>query len=126
MTRIDAMNRPDSLRPVLLDLHKAVLDAVRRDYERDRGVMRDADFLNALIDEPALGWLKPMTSLVAELDQALDDEDLLQKEVVKSRLRSLIAAGPGMDGFQRPYFDLLERNPDALVAHVRSMRALQS
>jgi hypothetical protein len=120
------MNRPDLLRPILLDLHKAVLDTVRRDYERDRGVTRDADFLAALIDQPALAWLKPMTSLVAQLDQALDEDDPVQREVLKGRLRWLITAGSAAEGFQRPYNEILERNPDALVAHVRTMRALQS
>lgn len=120
------MNQPDTFRSILLDLHKVVLDAVRRDYERERGTVRDTDFLNALIDEPALGWLKPMTSLVAGLDQALDDDDPVQREVLKGRLRSLLAPGAGTEGFQRPYSDILERNPDALVAHVRTLRALQS
>ena len=119
------MNRLDTIRFTLLDLHKAVLDTVRRDYERDRGTVRDADFLNALIDEQQLGWLKPMTSLVAKLDEALED-DGARPRALMGELRTLIAPDTGARHFQQKYADILERSPDALVAHVRTMRALKA
>jgi len=120
------MNRPDTIRSTLLDLHKTVLDTVRRDYERDRGTVRDSDFLNALIDEQQLGWLKPMTSLVARLDEALDEDDRVHPQALMGELRTLIAPDTGSRHFQQKYADILERSPDALVAHVRAMRALKT
>jgi len=120
------MNRIDAIRPTVLDLHKSVLDAVRRDYERDHGAVRDANFLTALIDEPQLGWLQPLTSLVAQLDEALDDEDVVRRRALVSELRALIAPDTGAAVFQRRYAGILEYSPDALIAHVRAMRALRA
>jgi hypothetical protein len=43
-----------------------------------------------------------------------------------SELRTLIAPDTGASNFQLKYTEILERSPDALVAHVRTMRALKS
>jgi hypothetical protein len=103
-----------------------VLDAARRDYERHRGRLRDTEFLAALVDDAELAWLKPLTALVARVEQPA--ESGLPGEAPKdlvARLRSLLGSDGGDSDFQRKYADILHRSPDALVAHVRTLRALQ-
>lgn len=121
------MNSLARLRQTLLDLHKIVLDAERREYERDRGRLRDADFLRALIEDPALAWLKPLTALIACIDEVLEQEEQgLGLKDLAARLRALLAAGADGLEFQRKYADVLQRSPDALVAHVKALRAMPS
>lgn len=86
----------------LLDLHKTLIDAERREYERSRGRVTDGQFLKALVEDPALTWLKPLTALIASLDGLLEDKE-----------------------FHRRYAEVLQRSPEAVVAHGLTIRALQ-
>lgn len=120
------MNTLTLARPNLLELHRTVLDAARRDYERQRGRLRDTEFLAALVDDAELAWLKPLTALVArvELPPESDARGEAARDLV-ARLRTLLASDGGDTDFQGKYADILHRSPDALVAHVRTLRALQ-
>jgi hypothetical protein len=120
------MNALAHVRPDLLDLHKTVLDTARGDYERQRGRLRDTEFLAALVDDAELAWLKPLTALVARIEQPGEDDARGEtaRDLV-ARLRTLLAADGDDLAFQRKYADILQRSPDALVAHVRTLRALQ-
>lgn len=90
------------MRRHLLALHKALVDGERREYERRHGRVRDGEFLAALLNDAELGWLKPLTTLVAQIDEVLDDDE-----------------------FRRRYAEALQRSPDAVLAHGRVVRALQ-
>jgi hypothetical protein len=90
------------MRRHLLALHKTLVDAERLEYERRQGRVRDGEFLAALLNDPDLAWLKPLTTLVAQIDEVLDDDE-----------------------FRRRYAEVLQRSPDAVLAHGRAMRAIQ-
>ena len=111
------------LRRPLLDLHKTLVDAEREDYERTRGRMSDGDFLKALIDDPAFAWLGALTALIVRLEE-LESPDLPKEYVAE--IRRLLKPDAGGSPFQRKYGDLLQRRPEALVAHGVVMRALQT
>jgi len=110
------------LRRPLLDLHKTLVDAERADYERTRGRMSDGDFLKALIDDPAFAWLGALTALIVRLEE-LDAADLPEEYLVE--IRRLLKPDAGGRLFQRKYAELLQKRPEALVAHGAVMRALQ-
>jgi len=109
------------LRRPLLDLHKALVDAEREDYERGRGRMSDGEFLKALIDDPAFAWLGALTALIVRFEELETAE--LPKEYV-AELRRLLKPDASGSPFQRKYGDLLQTRPEALVAHGAVMRAL--
>jgi hypothetical protein len=102
----------------LLELHKALVDVEREGYERARGRMTDGEFLKALIDDPAFAWLAPLTKLIAQIES--DEVTPEYRAQVKTLLR------PDELGlaFQRRYHEILQRSPDALVAHGAVMRVL--
>lgn len=106
----------------LLELHKALVDRERDDYERGRGRMADGEFLKALIEDPAFAWLGPLTALIVRLDE-LEGDDLPREYAAEIR-RLLKPDDLGL-AFQRRYHDMLQKSPDALVAHGAVMRALQ-
>jgi hypothetical protein len=112
----------DMRRP-LLDLHKTLVDAEREDYERSRGRMQDGEFLKALIDDPAFAWLGALTALIVRLEELEPAE--LPKEYI-AEIRRLLKPDPAGSAFQKKYEDLLQRRPEALVAHGAVMRALQA
>ena len=110
------------LRRPLLDLHKTLVDAEREDYERGRGRMSDGEFLKALIDDPAFAWLGALTALIVRLEE-LEPTDLPKEYVAE--IRRLLKPAETGSPFQRKYNELLQRRPEALVAHGAVMRALQ-
>lgn len=109
------------LRRPLLDLHKTLVDAERETYERGRGRMSDGEFLKALIDDPSFAWLGALTALIVRLEEV--EEPVLPNEYI-TEIRRLLKPDAGGSPFQRKYADLLQRRPEALVAHGGVMRAL--
>ena len=116
MTTLLALRRP------LLDLHKTLVDSEREDYERTRGRLSDGDFLKALIDDPAFAWLGALTALIVRLEE-LEPAELQDEYIVE--IRRLLKPDAGGRLFQRKYGELLQKRPEALVAHGAVMRALQ-
>lgn len=108
----------NELRRRLLELHKALVDVERESYERGRGRMTDGEFLKALIDDPAFAWLAPLTALIAGLDE---DEVPVEH---KAELKRLLKPDELGSAFQRRYHEILQRSPDALVAHGAVVRLL--
>ena len=117
------MSTLSTLRRPLLDLHKTLVDAEREDYERGRGRMSDGEFLKALIDDPAFAWLGALTAFIVQLEELEPTE--VPKEYL-AQLRRLLKPDAGGSAFQRKYGELLQRRPEALVAHGAVMRTLQS
>lgn len=95
------MQSLSNVRNELLDLHRALIDAQRADYERERGRVAPGEFLQTLISDPSYAWLQPLTGLVARLDEVLADETLQQR-----------------------YLEALQRHPEVLVAHGKLKQAL--
>ena len=107
----------------LLDLHKALVDAARRDYERVHGRQADPAFLEALVKDPGLAWLGALTTLIVRLDEALEDGEALQEgwhEPIRRLLKPDAAGGE----FNRKYDQLTQQVPEVVVAHGAVMRAL--
>ena len=98
----------------LLDLHRALVAAEREQYERVHGRLPDQQFLDALLQDPELRWLAPLTALVAQMN-----------EVDETQLRDLLRPDPNGNGFQRQYADALQRSADVAVAHGRAISALR-
>ena len=111
----------NELRRRLLELHKALVDVERDSYERARGRMADGEFLKALIEDPAFAWLAPLTALIVRLDELESDDAPREYQAEVKRLLKPDDLGLA---FQRRYHEILQRSPDALVAHGAVMRLL--
>lgn len=114
------------VRTSLLALHKSLVDAERREYERSRGRLENAGFLKVLMEDPQFAWLKPLTELIVRLDETLEDDERRAgaEDTLIRESRSLLAPDSGGTAFQRRYAEMLQRSPDAVVEHGRARRAL--
>jgi hypothetical protein len=121
------------MRRELLDLHRALVDSERREYERVRGRMTDRAFLEALIGAPELAWINPFTSLIVRLEEALEDD--ATKNAAENahgaavadcvaEIRKLLRPNAGGHGFQRKYAEAMQRSPEVIVAHGRAVAAV--
>ena len=99
------------LRSALLALHKAVLAAERRQYERVHGPVTGADFLQIVSDPLRYGWLKPFTELILRFD----DED--EAGDVGADARALLKPPQASTPFGRRYLSLMQREPGLVLEH---------
>jgi hypothetical protein len=113
------------MRRELLDLHRALVDSERREYERARGRMTDRAFLEALIGAPELGWLNPLTSLIVRLEEALEENATgAPVQDCIAEIRKLLRPSAEGQGFQRSYADAMQRSPEVVVAHGKAVGSL--
>ena len=105
----------------LLPLHRALIEAARDDYAFAYGkTVGPAQLLQLITDDPFFAWLKPMTSLIVEIDEmARVDFDAAGARAVAARVEQLFEGA-----FSERYVPLLQRDVDAAIAHAAIRRAL--
>jgi len=111
-----------ALRTPLLDLHRALSDSERIVYERSAGAIpSQGAFLQLLAHDPWFEWLRPLSSLIAETDAALNARGTVEDDhtlpSLLRQIRSLLAPDENGDGFPRFYHDAIQNNPAVLIAH---------
>lgn len=102
----------------LLPLHRALIDDASADYKANVGTVSGPTHLLQLIQEdPFFAWLKPLTSLIVDLD-TLSRTDFKPEDVdaIAKRIASLFgnSADPA---FTARYVPVLQRDVDVTIAH---------
>lgn len=117
----------DDLFRALLRLHKALLDDERISYERVHGrVPSNGALLQLVLNDAWFAWLRPLSQLIAKLDELSEaDEPSIREEVpaLVASVRALLNPSEAGEGFGRQYYDALQRNPDVVLVHA-AVRAL--
>jgi hypothetical protein len=121
--------RLEALRESVLALHKTLMDTERMAYEKTFGVIESQNkFLQLLISDPWFAWLHPLSELVVVMDEALDGKEPVTAERVKqfaTQTRSLLKASEEGQGFERSYYEALQREPDVVLAHAEVTKRLK-
>src|SRR5690349_18300461 len=118
---VEERKRLGELRTNLFALHKALIDSERMEYEQAFGsVGAPANFLRLLLNDPWFAWLRPLSGLMAAVDEAIDGKEPLtarRAEELISEARKLLKPEEEGEGFGRHYFIAMQRDPDVLLAH---------
>ena len=118
------------LRGKLLHLHKVLLDDARATYEMDRGrVASNATLLQLVINDPWFAWLHSLSELVVRIDETVEaDSPATDADAgaLIDQVEKLLTASETGEGFQRRYFDALQRQPAVVVAHADVRRAIKA
>jgi hypothetical protein len=112
----------ETLRP----LHKALIEVTQVAYEREHGtVAGPAALFQLLVHDPHFAWLRPMSGLMADLDEILDEDEPIEAAraaELRQRVEGLITEG-GHE-FSARYLAVLQAEPDVVMAHAALRRAL--
>lgn len=118
--------RTAELRHVLLELHKAMLDAQRIEYERAHGrIETSGEFLGLVLNHPEFEWIRALSALIAQLDEWAEDADAASEaglDSIVEALRSLIRPEGANPAFTARYWKMVEDEPHVTVAHVKAWR----
>ncbi len=118
--------RVEQLRHTLLELHKAMLDAQRIEYERGHGrIETSGEFLGLVLNHPEFEWIRALSALIARMDEwaegmAGEAEDGFGSLV--EALRTLIRPEGTNAEFTAKYWKMVEGEPAVTVAHVKAWR----
>jgi hypothetical protein len=117
----------DDLSRALLRLHKALLDDERVAYERVHGrIPSNGVFLQLVLGDAWFAWLRPLSQLMAKLDELSEEKDAsasAEISALTASVRTLLTPTEEGEGFGRHYHDALQREPDVVLAHA-AVRAL--
>ena len=114
-----------ALRQALLSLHKTLLDMERRDYEKAHGVVTTGELFRLVVDDPQFAWLHNISEFVVRIDESLSSDEAVTEEgahVSISLARKLFAPSETGDGFQKQYFDAIQRDPAVVMEHAELVR----
>jgi hypothetical protein len=117
------------VRGTLLNLHKALLDSERASYELIHGnVASPAAFLQLLINDPWFAWLRSVTTLVVQIDEALAAKKPPKTERDFAQLledtRALLSPSREADDFWKRYQGAVQRDPGVALLHEQMEKQL--
>jgi catechol 2,3-dioxygenase len=126
----DNRARLRELRGKLLQLHKVLLDDARVAYEMDRGrVPSNATLLQLVISDPWFAWLHSLSELVVRIDETVEPDSPATDAdagALIDQVEKLLTASETGEGFQRRYFDALQRQPAVVMAHADVRRTIKA
>jgi hypothetical protein len=125
----DEAQRLSAIRHALVALHKSLVDYDRVRYEQTIGsISSPSQFLDLLMRDPWFAWLHPLSELIVSIAQALEDKQPLTPAMADALVKQaslLLAPSETGDGFGRHYFEALQSEPDAVLAHAEAMRLIR-
>jgi hypothetical protein len=117
------------LRLRLLRLHKVLLDAERAEYERVNGRTSAGEMLRLVIGHEQFAWLRAVSELIVRIDETLDSDEPPTAESARELFdftRALLKPSEGAPGFAGRYYELLQREPEAVIHHAEIIREVMS
>jgi hypothetical protein len=113
--------RLKNLRNGLLRLHKSLLDSEKAFYERDVArITSTGQFLDLVLNDPWFAWLRDLSQFIVVIDETLDLEEpatSADADRLVTQARELISPNESSNGFGRKYFEAMQRDPNAVLAH---------
>jgi hypothetical protein len=107
----------------LLPLHRVLIDTAKDDYAFGIGPVKPSQLLQLLNDDPFFAWLKPLTSLIVDIDEmARIDFETSDAAGIAGRVDRLFGA-KAEEVFAAHYIPMLQRSVDVAVGHAALRKA---
>jgi hypothetical protein len=111
------------LRDLLLAQHKLLLDRERGSYEKTNGpIAGPGPFLGLVMGDPHFAWLKHISTLVVEIDEALARRSTagqVEAEALVTQARDIMRPREHGTDFQQQYYEAVQESPDIVILQCR-------
>jgi hypothetical protein len=118
----------DSLRDLMLEQHKLLLDRERGRYEAIHGpIAGPGPFLNLVLEHPQFAWLRQISTLIVEIDEALSRRSTAgqsEADALVEQVRELMAPQAEGSDFHKRYYEAVQESPEIVILQVRIERLL--
>lgn len=114
-----------ALRQALLRIHKSLLEMERRNYEKEHGSVSAGELFRLVVDDPQFAWLHNLSEFVVRIDESLASEEGVSdtdSHVAISLARKIFTPSETGDGFQKKYFDAIQKDPSVVMEHAELAR----
>ena len=114
-----------TLRNSLLRIHKTLLDMERHDYEKANGAVNAGELFRLVIGHAQFAWLHNISEFVVRIDETLSGEAPVTPEDAATAItlaRKMFTPSESGDGFQKKYFDAIQREPSVVMEHAELAR----
>lgn len=114
-----------ALRLALLHLHKTLLDMERREYEREHDHVNAGELFRLVVDHAQFAWLHNISEFVVRIDETLSSTEPITTDYSSSAIalaRKMFVPTESGDGFQKKYFDAIQRDPAVVIDHAELAR----
>jgi hypothetical protein len=111
----------------LVRLHGLLLERERRAYEARHGSVASGQLFNLVLQDEQFAWLRVLSTLIAQLDAAVDGDERVGPEDAQRAFREayrLLKSG-GRGVFEEKYLEALQDSPDVVMAHARVSETLR-
>jgi len=106
----------------LIAIHKILMDDMMEEVQRNRErVFVSGEKLNLLLNDPEFQWLRPLSSLIADIDDLVAQKEPLanlQTDNLFTTLQTLIFQSSANTLYQRLH-GLFDQSPDLVVHYGR-------
>jgi hypothetical protein len=123
----------DALSHALMALHRALIERARKDYERaHEPVEGPGHFLRLLMEDRFFAWLRPLSELMANIDQIRELEPAARDEVsaaVRETVEQLVSppsASPLSAEFTARYWPMVLEEPEVTMTHAGVKQAISA
>jgi len=110
-----------SVRTVLLRVHKTLLEFEREGYERDHGKVENSyQYLQLVMGDPWFAWLRQLSELIVEMDELLAAKEAPADQTGVALIQQanmLLTPAEAGGEFQRKYFGAMQLSPEVVLAH---------
>jgi hypothetical protein len=106
------------LSKTLIPLHRHLIDAAKSDYSfAYAAVESPGQLLQLLNDHAFFAWLKPMTSIIVEIDEMVRrDFEAADARAIAARVEAFLSA--------KEYVEMLQREIDIAAGHAQVRKLL--
>jgi hypothetical protein len=119
----------EKLRNLLLEQHKLLLDRERAAYEKANGpIAGPGALLTLVIDDAHFAWLKQISTMVVEIDEALSRRskaDQSTADAITARAREMMKPREHGTDFQVRYYHAVQESPDVVILQCRIEQQLE-
>lgn len=119
--------RLSAVRNKLLHLHQILLKIERTAYEQVHGQVSSGEMLQLLIHHEQFAWLRQLSKLVAQIDETLYSKEPVALDDAHNLIvdaRTLLKPLEDGNAFEQKYYDALQRDPAAVLAHAELTQIL--
>ena len=106
------------------------MESERVSYEQTFGKIQSPyQFLKVLTEDPWFAWFRPVSQLIAAMDETLEAKEPLTGATVDeliSRAKTMLVPTENGEGFSQHYDEALQRDPDVVFAHAAAAKLIRT
>lgn len=117
-----------TLRNLLLEQHKLLLDREKATYEATHGpIGGPGPFLQLVLGDPHFLWLRQISTLVVEVDEALSRRSKAgqpEADALEAQAREMMRPRETGTDFQMRYYQAVQESPNVVILQCKMEQLL--